>query len=365
MELKVRITIQKVLPYTFTWFIGALVYIILEKGVLVDSLYYPTTNLAYSFEKGLRIILPLALLGGTLMGLIEVFLVKRVFQGFSFGGKIVIKALFYMLIMVLILSTISFINNSTNLNKPFWNTQVVNEVYLFFQSVTFWSIMIYGVFLTAVVQFFSEVSDSLGYHQLKNFFIGTYHSPQEEERIFMFLDIKGSTTMAEQLGHKNYFRLIQQFFADISGPITASWGEIYQYVGDEVVVSWPKNHGLKNGNCINCFFESQKRISLASSKYLSTFNMVPEFKAGIHMGKVAIGEVGSMKRDILFSGDVLNTTSRIQAKCNEFGVSLIVSEELLESISLNNDEFVSKKLGAVDLRGKNTKVNLFSLHKCN
>lgn len=358
LSARQRITLQKIIPYTLIWSIGALVYIVLEKGIVGDSLYYPSTELVYSFKNGFKITLPLALLGGTLLGIIEVLIVREAFQKLSFGFKIIIKAIVYMLIMMLVLFTISFVNNSVNLNLPLWDSQVINEVYGFFQTFTFWSVMIYGVFLTVFVQFFSEVSDSLGVNQLKNFFAGTYHKPQEEERIFMFLDLRGSTTMAEKLGHSTYFRLLQQFFSDISDPIVNGWGEIYQYVGDEVVVSWPKYLGLKNNNCVECFFQCKGVILERSKDYEAKFGAVPEFKAGIHLGKVAIGEVGVVKRDILFSGDVLNTTARIQSMCNELGVDLLISEDLYSQLS---GKVEVNEMIECQLRGKNTATKLLNL----
>lgn len=83
-----------------------------------------------------------------------------------------------------------------------------------------------------------------------------YRKPfSEVERIFMFLDIRSSTTIAEELGHVQYFALLNDFFRDIAEPISKNKGHIYQYVGDEVVVSWPLDDGLNNANCLKCFFD--------------------------------------------------------------------------------------------------------------
>ena len=287
--------------------------------------------------------------------------VKPTFQKLPFGSKIIIKAFVYLLIMMSVLFSVSFINNSLNLQKNLWEPEVIHSVGVFFKSFAFWSVMIYGVFITVFVQFFTEVSDSLGINQLKNFFIGTYHKPKEEERVFMFLDLKGSTAMAERLGHSLYFQLIRKFFADISDPIVNSWGEIYQYVGDEVVVSWPKKLGLKDSNCIKCFFQCRELVAANSEYYKVKFGIIPEFKAGIHIGKVAIGEIGVSKRDILFSGDVLNTTSRIQSMCNELGVDNLISQVLYDALDVSGTEFFAKEMCVCQLRGKNEEVKLLHL----
>ena len=74
-------------------------------------------------------------------------------------------------------------------------------------------------------------------------------------------------------------------------------------------------------------------IKKQSRKYKKTFGLLPEFKAGIHLGEVTTGEIGVIKRDITFSGDVLNTTARIQGLCNQYEVDILVSDELLRAIA--------------------------------
>jgi len=75
--------------------------------------------------------------------------------------------------------------------------------------------------------------------------MGRYDNPKEEERIFIFLDLKSSTTHAEKLGHVKYSKLIRDCFLHINYISVKYRAEIYQYVVDEIVLSWPTNH-LKN-----------------------------------------------------------------------------------------------------------------------
>ena len=138
--------------------------------------------------------------------------------------------------------------------------------------------------------------------------------------------------------------------------------DIYQYVGDEVVVSWRVQNGIKNNNCLNCFFEAKKEIEKQSLNYLDNYGVVPEFKAGLHVGFATVGEIGVLKKIIAFSGDVLNTTSRIQSSCNKLNAELLVSEELMKR--LNFDESLkAKKLGEIELRGKQEKIRLFAIEE--
>lgn len=184
----------------------------------------------------------------------------------------------------------------------------------------------------------------------------------EVERIFMFLDIKSSTAIAETLGHLKYFELLNDFFNDIAEPIERNSGEIYQYVGDEVVVSWPFGEGIKEANCLNCFFDIVDTIDLLNSRYMERYNLVPDFKAGLHYGKVSTGVIGTLKKEIIYTGDVLNTASRIEGQCNAYKVKILLSKNLIDKLPSVN-KYQSRKLGEINLRGKSSTMTLFTVER--
>jgi len=213
-----------------------------------------------------------------------------------------------------------------------------------------------------VMLFFSEVSDNLGQGVLKNFLIGRYHQAREEERIFMFLDMKSSTTIAEKLGHVRYYQLLNEYYADITEAIIQTSGQIYQYVGDEVVVSWKLKDGINGNNCLRCFFTIKDIFSDRSEEYIREFGLVPGFKAGIHYGKVTTGEIGVVKKEIIFTGDVLNTTARIQSICNAHEVDILISNDLLFKLN-TGDEYTLKEIGKCELKGKDKKIDILSIKR--
>lgn len=184
----------------------------------------------------------------------------------------------------------------------------------------------------------------------------------EVERIFMFLDITSSTSIAEKLGHIKYFELLNDFFMDIAAPIEEHQGEIYQYIGDEVVVSWPLKEGIRNFNVLNCFFDIVDTIHGLSDNYRDRYNLVPAFKAGMHYGKVSTGTIGTLKKEIIYTGDVLNTTSRIEGQCNQYKVNNLLSKDLIEAFPDGN-YFDFQKIGEISLRGKASFVTLYTSHR--
>ena len=131
-------------------------------------------------------------------------------------------------------------------------------------------------------------------------------------------------------------------------------------VGDEIVVTWRHQKGVRGNNCLDCFTAMKAALRSREAQYRSAFGLAPTFKAGIHLGRVTSGEIGVVKREIIFSGDVLNTTARIQGLCNQYKVDLLVSEQLTDTLVLPPD-WEGHSLGEVSLRGRNEKIKLYTI----
>lgn len=222
-------------------------------------------------------------------------------------------------------------------------------------SYSFW---LFVVLATLVILL---VNEKYGPGIFRAFLLGKYFHPKREERIFMFLDLRASTTITEKLGDERYFNFINDVFRIATPAIIYSKGEIYQYVGDEIIISWKPESGAQNANCLHCFFEIQRALRQRQAYFETRYQVQPEFKAGLHFGFVIAGEVGVVKRDIAYSGDVLNTTARIQSKCNDLGVNILVSKLLIDQINPEDSGYTPKPIGVMELRGKAEKVALFTI----
>ncbi len=206
-----------------------------------------------------------------------------------------------------------------------------------------------------------QVNDKYGPGVFVDLLKGKYHRPRTEHRIFMFLDLKNSTTIAENIGHARYFELLRSFFEVITDAIINSNGEIYQYVGDEIVISWSMDKGLTHANALNCFFEMKSTIKNNELLFLQTYQTVPEFKAGVHAGAVTVGEIGIIKKDIVYSGDVLNTAARLMELCKTHNKDIVVSGEIHSKFSHHN-MLLFEKLGVTQLRGKEEPIELYTVN---
>lgn len=219
------------------------------------------------------------------------------------------------------------------------------------------------VFLVSLMfSFIRQMRIMIGTRVLLNLVVGKYHRPLQETRIFMFLDLKSSTTHAEKLGHIKFSQLIQDCFRDLTDAAIARRVEIYQYVGDEAILSWRTEDGILNGNCVHVYFDFMDALKEKSKYYTDTYGFVPQFKAGVNIGPVTVAEVGVLKRDIAFHGDAIIVASRIEGQCNEYQKSLLVSEALKNFI--NADPLLSyQKIGSLQLKGKNHEVGIYDVER--
>lgn len=346
--------------FAVIWAIFGFVYVLLEKGILGDSDVYPATANKYDFKYSL-IYTPI---GGFLMGFVqgwlEVSWLKKKFLNKPFWLKILFKGSIYLSMIIIFLLILTSVINSFRYDANPWDQIVVDSLFQFFSRFSFWSVVIYAAVIVDVALFFSEVRDYLGSGIFYNYSFGKYFRPRKEIRIFMFLDMKSSTTIAEKMGHEKYFGLIKMYYADMTDAILETSGEIYQYVGDEIVVSWPEHKGLDDNQSLECFRKISNSINNNRDEYLTRFGFVPEFKAGLHLGEVTTGEIGTLKKDIIYTGDVLNTAARIQALCNQYQAKILISEALQSRLT-DSQEFLISEIGMLGLRGKTNPMPIYKV----
>ena len=224
----------------------------------------------------------------------------------------------------------------------------------------FYLVLIYTIVAGLVITFINVVNRKYGPGVLLPILLGRYRNPKEEERFFLFMDLKSSTTIAETLGHLKYSAFIRDSFMDINAVLTMFNARVYQYAGDEIVVTWTIDEGFRNLSCIGFFFACEARFKEKSGYYLKGYGQVPQFKAGLHGGKVTAVEVGDIKRDIAYHGDTLNTAARIQSICNKYNKKFLTSGYVLTNTEIGK-RFKTESIGPVELKGKTHPIEIISI----
>jgi adenylate cyclase len=300
----------------------------------------------------------LGVLYGVILGLTGYYLDQKLFRKMALGKIIVLKTItsLAVLILILVLLRYAFFDSLIEPSLDMPGVTMHNESW----KLLFWLLVIYYSVMTLVISFINQVNKKYGPGILLPLLLGRYRHPKEEDRIFMFMDLKSSTATAEKLGHLKYSSFISNCFSDINEVLYPFCAQVYQYVGDEIVVTWPESEGIKNHFCIEFYFACKRQFQKRSDYYMTNFGLLPHFKAGVHTGTVTTVEIGEVKRDIAYHGDTLNTAARIQSVCNDYGKNFITSKVLFDKVGMHPN-LKTQELGMIFLKGKMTQVELVSV----
>jgi adenylate cyclase len=220
--------------------------------------------------------------------------------------------------------------------------------------------VLFSLAASLVFTFMYDMNTLLGQNVLLNFVTGRYHRPRVETRVFLFIDMEGSTGFAERLGPLAFHRLLNRFVVDLTESIVAARGEIHSYVGDELIATWKLEEGVADAHCIAACFAAMGRLARLAPEYVGEFGGAANFRAGLHCGPVVTGEMGSVKKEIVFLGDTVNTTARIQEMCRQTGDRVLASADLIDRLELPPG-VAKRSLGGLRLRGKENDVALYAL----
>jgi adenylate cyclase len=272
--------------------------------------------------------------------------------------KVLLGKIFIYLGSVMLISVITtFIYNKT---KGFSNAEALMAVGELLSTNGFYYIFSATLMLSFGLNFYLIVQNKIGVNNFFPVISGKYYYPREENRIFLFLDLKSSSVMAEQLGHKKYSQMLQGCYKDLSELVIKYRGTIYQFVGDEAVITW-KTPGRKDfKNSIALFFAFTNNLQKNAEYFQNKFGLVPEFKGAINAGNVMTAEVGGyLKSEIAHHGDVLNTAARMLELAKSFPNKLIVSSAVKENLQQEICNYTITSKGKIKLRGKNNTKDIY------
>jgi len=232
-----------------------------------------------------------------------------------------------------------------------------NSTTLFFLIVMFIASYVYQLLYTTFHQ--------IGFASLGRMMLGYYQKPREENLIFMFLDLQSSTKYAEILGHEKYSYFIKDCFRFLTNPILKSMGRVYQFVGDEAVVTWSAKK-LKNfKHTVDFFYYYEEELNRKKDYFQKEYGLLPVFTASINSGKVMAAEVGEIKKELAFHGDVLNTAARIQKQCKTYRKKILVTSNFASQLLDAKTGYKLQYVDIVKFIGKNRTVKIYEVYTDN
>lgn len=340
--------LRNVLTFTIGWLFSLLMWRLIRVSFIISSL--KVFGLSFSLLNFVLFIVITSIIAGLSFGSIQFyndFLPKK---KKSFGFLIVKAIVAHFLIMLCLYGVIFLALKYSKLGPELsFQTFIKNPLIV--------SNFLYALLTNTIIIIIMYLNKLLGRGVLFKLLTGQFYIPKEEFRVFMFLDLESSTQHAENLGHIRYSKLIQDCFYDLR-VIAHTKVEVYQYVGDEAVLTWKANKNIDN--CLLAFFLFKKQLQLKSDYYEQAYGFVPVFKAGAHIGLVTVTEVGGLKREIAYHGDTLNIASRIQGLCKTFNEDVLISSELHNRIN-NKSQYKFKALENLILRGKKESTLIYAI----
>lgn len=307
-----------------------------------------------NFSNWLNITTIIGVYLGIFYFLIEFFTERSFFRKMSMGTLLISKLMIYIIVLVtsIILAQ----------NVAMKTLGIEDSDQDLFDRKIFWIRIVFFLFFSIIATLLRILINKFGSRVFGNLLMGKYRNPSEENRIFMFLDLRSATTLAEKLGNIKYSQLLQECFKDLNDIIPKYEGEIYQYVGDEAVITWPLKKGIRRNQCVESYFAFKNRLHQRKAVYQNKFGILPEFKAGLHGGELIVAEIGTVKQEIAYHGNVINTAARIQGQCNTYQADLLISQSLYESLDIEEGYKVNN-LGPLELKGKDEKLNIIKMSR--
>ena len=222
--------------------------------------------------------------------------------------------------------------------------------------------MAFALFLATVFLAGAHTIRLIGVGQFLSVLAGRYRRPVEEKRVLLFVDLKGSTRLAEHLGPVQVATLIARFFFDMDEIVAEHGGEVHAYIGDELIVTWPTAEAVREAACLRCVFAMRGRVRELARSYEAEFGVVPHFRAVLHSGPVVMSEVGRARQQIGYFGDTMNVTARLEEHAKLVDRDLLISRLLAEQLALP-ELFAVEDLGQVELRGRIAPVSVLALRR--
>jgi adenylate cyclase len=284
------------------------------------------------------------------IGCVELFVLDgpmRVWLGgLSFTANLIVRSAIYAAIIIVI-----------QLSQA---GEVIAGLPLDPSSQNFWFGFIYSAVISVLMNLVFGVANIIGPRAFLNFITGRYHSPVEENRFVLFVDIAGSTGLAERLGGVGIHRFLDRTFRLLTVAVVDYRGEVLNYIGDEVIVTWGESSGAIECRPLRCFTAMRDALAHASSQFEREFGAVPRIRGSLHFGPVIVGEIGDIKRAIVFNGDVMNTAARLEELSRNVDGGFLASRAAMERFN-SAPPFAIRDLGRLPIRGRADGIDVVGL----
>ena len=224
----------------------------------------------------------------------------------------------------------------------------------------FLSATLFSAAFSVAMNLLIAVVNIIGARSFLHLATGRYHAPVEENRFVLFVDIAGSTGLAEKLGGIVIHKFLDRTFRLLTESVVDYRGEVLNYVGDEVIVTWTEKSGAVDCRPLRCFLAMRDALKEKAAQFEKDYGASPKIRGSLHFGTVIVGEIGNIKRAIVFNGDVMNTAARLEALSRDVDGGFLVSRAALDKFTVPTPVAL-RPLGLLPIRGRADGIDVAGL----
>lgn len=190
-----------------------------------------------------------------------------------------------------------------------------------------------------------------------------YVHGQEREIAILFADLRGFTHLASTRLPYDVVYVLNQYFAASGRAIEAAGGHLDKFIGDGIMALFGIESGPAEG--ARQALDAAARIAAGVDAINHSLQVdLPEplrIGVGIHLGPVIVGEMGyGRTKSITAIGDAVNTASRLEGLTKQFGVELVISEEVAARAGLDLSAY---PLQETSIRGKDGAMQVRAIER--
>lgn len=185
---------------------------------------------------------------------------------------------------------------------------------------------------------------------------------ERKEVTILFSDIRGYTTLTENLGAAEVVSLLNQYFGTMVEAVFNHEGTLDKFIGDALMAVFGaplplnENHAWK---AVQAALEMRCRLEEFNQRRIIQKQPIIHIGIGISSGEVVSGNIGSHKRmDYTVIGDGVNLSSRLEAVTKEYGCDIVLSEFTYQ---LCSERIWVRQLDKIRVKGKHQAVNIYEL----
>ncbi|MFK5971009.1 MAG: response regulator [Candidatus Marithrix sp.] len=182
-----------------------------------------------------------------------------------------------------------------------------------------------------------------------------------KEMTIMFADIRGFTTLSENMTPQENFNFINAYLSQMEPIIDKYYGFIDKYIGDGIMALFPTNA------------DDAVQAALEMLKILAKYNLTrgrPErpvinIGIGIHTGSLMLGTVGGKNRmDCTVISDSVNLASRVEGLNKVYDTSMLITEQTYQQLS-EVAKYNIRVIDRVTVKGKSQAVTIYEIFDTN